>query len=245
MCVPISNMFIKWAYIILMVALLLPLSGCIGSPEVEPVAVDLDGAVTGQPVATVSDAERADIARAEAYRAGLEGRIIEETTKWRRLDESYAEDIRRINSTDLTKSGKFINNAEKERMLYNSLRLNNVLLYDIEISKLALFITHLEELERSQAGYDIGKAERTGIALREYRNGYEALKRLRNEEKDKIFNLPMQAVPGELYNMVTLGDDTHYKEGFRGSGPSLADPEQIKGMFDLREMADEYDGLVR
>jgi hypothetical protein len=218
--------------IIFFIGLLL-VSGCLQQQTPQPLPV---------PVQTpqISSLEKADITDAETYRATLNERIVNEQTEWRRLEEDYIAVIEKINASDISEYTKrTINAAEKEKERYDKLRLYNLRLYNIELNKLREQIVRLEILYTHQYNYSMEKAKKTESFLAIYRTNYEIVKSFKEQEINKTFNLPVQGTDLSKFKSMDTGNYDSYAVRY-GSGPELANPDDIKKLEVLNRLAVEY-----
>jgi|GEM_PF-1861425 len=153
-------------------------------------------------------------------------------------------------SEKLEKEGKWVNDAVREKLEYDAKKAINIQLYSRELAKIRMQLDWAErrlrteqrnmERKRKDPNFKGDKwSERQITALLwfipKYQAQYEAIERLREQERAKEFELPEQILQGEDYDKGMLGKEREVN--IRGKGPSLADPEQIRNMVKYDEIA--------
>jgi len=216
-------------------------------------AVAEGGLPTMENFATMTAEENAEQTASQLFRLGLPEKEFKQGEFWEEMktkEETRLEERTEEVAEKLEKQGKWVNDAVKEKIEYDTRKAINIQLYSRELAKIRMQLDwatrRLRAEQRSLAekqkipGFAGDKwSERQIKALEwfipKYQAQYEAVQLLREQERAKEFDLPEQIIRGEEYSKAMLGREREVV--IRGKGPALANPDQIKNMVKYEEIA--------
>lgn len=202
---------------------------------------------------TMTFEENLEQTSSQVFRMGLPEKKFLQDKFWEEMKVKEGTKIQESTlstSEKLEKEGKWVNDAVREKLEYDAKKAINIQLYSRELAKIRMQLdwaerrlrTEQRNMERKRKDPDFKGdkwSERQITALRwfipKYQAQYAAIERLREQEREKEFELPEQIIQGEDYDKGMLGKEMEVN--IRGKGPALSDPEQIRNMVKYDEIA--------